>query len=216
MVGRLTLNQEMMVQIHLSLPKFILKVFDMLLNKGYITTESKTTYLKGSNMTSINTITMSKNINSTVRKTLKKAEQVYGRSFPEIEIRNDIKGKTAGWFCVKAGHKYFRFNPVIWNDNKDVYDSTVVHEVAHYIQSELYPVSKPHGAEWKSVMTRLGANPKRCHSMNVRSTQKRTFVYGCNCMDHDFTIIRHNKVQKKGVKYTCNKCKTSLKFKKEV
>ena len=44
MVGRLTLNQEMMVQIHLSLPKFILKVFDMLLNKGYITTESKTTY----------------------------------------------------------------------------------------------------------------------------------------------------------------------------
>jgi len=163
-------------------------------------------------------IQMSKHVNSVVRDTLKKAENVYGKSFPEIEIRNDIKGKTGGMFCRNMmGLKYLRFNPVLWKDNKETYDSTIVHEVAHYIQHELYHTSKPHGKEWKSVMSNLGVKEiKRCHSYSVRSTQKRTFVYSCGCSDHDLTIIRHNKCLKKGVVYTCRKCKSALVFKKEV
>lgn len=164
----------------------------------------------------MNMTTMSQSVNSVVKLTLKKAESVYGRSFPEIEIRNDIKGKCGGQYCIRGIDKYLRFNPVMWNDNKDTYDQTVVHEVAHYIQKEIYPMSKPHGPEWKSVMSNLGANPKRCHSMNTRSTQKRTFVYSCSCSDHDLTIVRHNKCQKKGTVYTCKKCSGDLKFKKEI
>ena len=154
-------------------------------------------------------------INTVVKETLKKAENIYNRPFPEIEIRNDIKGKCGGQFCIRGTQKYLRFNPVLWSENKDTYDHTVVHEVAHYVQKEMYPYSKPHGPEWKSVMTRLGANPKISHSYNIRSTQKRTFIYSCGCSNHDLTIIRHNKCQKKGVVYTCNKCKGDLKFVKE-
>jgi SprT protein len=159
---------------------------------------------------------MNNTITNIVKKTLKKAETTYGRSFPEIEIRNDIKGNCGGQFCVRGTHKYLRFNPVLWSENKDTYDHTVVHEVAHYVQKELYPMSKPHGREWKSVMTKLGAKPSRTHAMNIRSTQKRTFVYSCDCMDHDLSIIQHNKCRTKGSIYSCNVCHSDLVFKREV
>lgn len=159
-------------------------------------------------------------INKVVRETLNKASDLYDKEFPLIPIRHDIKGKTAGQFCTRNGGmlKYLRFNPVLAKENKDTFDSTVVHEVAHYVTRELSKgrYVKPHGPEWKSVMKQLGIRqPKTCHSMNtdnVATRKGKTFNYTCGCTDFKLSSIRHNRSMK-GITYHCKKCGSNLKFK---
>jgi SprT protein len=160
-------------------------------------------------------------INKVVRESLDKANEVYGTEFPLIPVRHDIKGKCAGQFCTRYGGslKYLRFNPVIAKDNKDVFDATIVHEVAHYVVHELNGdrYIRPHGVEWKGVMANLGIKkPKTCHSMNtdnVTTRKGKTFTYKCDCREIELTSIRHNR-SLKGVQYHCNLCKSGLYFKK--
>jgi len=152
---------------------------------------------------------MEKHIEKVVKETLLEASNIFNRVFNMIPIECDIKGKTAGYYCFKNGKSWLRFNPTLYTENKDSFDNVVVHEVAHYIVHMVYPTAKPHGKEWKHVMRVLGKEPERCHAYKVISTMK-TFKYKCNCMEYELSLIRHNKITKKGLNYTCNKCKTNL------
>ena len=44
---------------------------------------------------------------------------------------------------------------------------TIPHELAHQVAYDIWPASvkRCHGAEWQSVMRRLGLEPTRCHEM---------------------------------------------------
>jgi len=159
-----------------------------------------------------------KHLEEVVNQTLIEASNIYNRIFPSIPIRNDIKGKCAGQFCVKNGFKYLRFNPVLYKENKSTYDDTIVHEVAHYIVYEKFNgCCKPHGREWKSVMKKLGKRPDVTHKMdtaNASTIRKgKTYTYECGCRTFEFSPIRHKRSTEQNP-YICGKCKQAFIFKK--
>jgi SprT protein len=53
---------------------------------------------------------------------------------------------------------------------------TVPHELAHQVAYDIWPASvrRCHGAEWQSVMRRLGLEPSRCHDLiNTKHAARR-------------------------------------------
>ena len=156
-------------------------------------------------------------IKSEVTKTLEKAEKIYKRKFDEITTVFNLKGKTAGMFCFKkfttvTSSMKFRFNVEMakLNTKKSTKD-TVVHEVGHYIARVLAngDYIKPHGKEWKTVMNKLGGNPKRCHSLKIAPSSRKSFSYKCDCMTHEVSTCIHNKILR-GQKRVCKKCNQQL------
>jgi len=158
-----------------------------------------------------------------VEKTIKKSEKIYSRRFDRIPIKFNLKGSTAGQYCYIKGSNssngsYFRFNLDIAIENgKSSYKSTVIHEVAHHISRVMAEGKyiKPHGVEWKRVMSDLGLNPVRCHSYTVPEKTRRLkyFDYECDCQTHNVSSIIHNRMLK-GQKRFCKKCKSNLRRKK--
>ncbi len=126
-------------------------------------------------------------IGDEVSRYLQQAETIYGRSFDDIEVRFDLKGKSAGMYRVKQNNRAgislstwlssaqvshslercLRFNPWIFAKYpEDSWVNTIPHEVAHYIVDCLYGYSskssrrvKPHGKEWQQVMRDFGVAP---------------------------------------------------------
>lgn len=153
------------------------------------------------------------------------AEKVYGCRVPNVQIKYDLNTIRLGGQAVTNPHTNLfkmRLHPAALAYYGEEYvERTVVHEFAHLVQRQNYPMSKPHGKEWKSVMRNLGVEPSRCHSYDLEKALKacgskptgrkvKTFTYKCNCQEHQLTAIRHNRVVKGTQTYHCKKCKTTL------
>lgn len=153
-----------------------------------------------------------------------KAKKFYGCKVPNVEIKYDLKTTSmAGQAIVNpyTGLFKMRLHPAALQFyGEDYIESTVVHEFAHLVQRQHYPLSKPHGKEWKSVMLNLGVEPSRCHSYDLVAALKsvgtkttgrkvKTYSYKCACDTYELTVIRHNRILK-GTEYHCKKCKTAL------
>lgn len=129
----------------------------------------------------------------------------------QIEIRFDLRGKTAGQVRIRARGEYLiRYNlELLERGGADFIQRTVPHEVAHVLAYHRYGKRiRPHGPEWQRIMRQLGAEPTRCHDYDVSglSARKLTyFRYHCGCMEHQLSSIRHNKVAK-GQHYLCKRC----------
>lgn len=140
----------------------------------------------------------------------------FNQTFKPIEIRFDLRGRTSGMFVVKHRKKYLRFNPFIFSKFfEDSLSNTVPHEVAHYVSHELFGIKniRPHGTQWKSIMDKLGAEPKVTGNYDLSGIsirRQRRFDYACGCMSHQLTTVRHNKILQKKVYYTCRKCGENL------
>lgn len=118
-------------------------------------------------------------------------------------------GKVAG--RAFDSHR-IELNEILYNENKnDFHAGTIPHEVAHCVVYRLYTDHKaPHGKEWKKVMIAFGIEPETYHNYSIRNASRlKIYDYFCECQDWQFTSIRHNRV-KKGVVYTCPKCKSEI------
>lgn len=128
-----------------------------------------------------------------------------------IEIRFDLRGKTAGQVRIRARGQYLiRYNlELLKRGGADFIDRTVPHEAAHVLAYHRHgPGIRPHGPEWQRIMHQLGAEPTRCHDYDVSGLSARKvayFHYHCGCMEHQLSSIRHNKVAK-GQRYLCKRC----------
>lgn len=138
------------------------------------------------------------------------AAMYYGEAINLDHVRFDLKGKAAGQ-AIKNGDWYeIRVNPEIAAQNWEEYlNQTIPHEVAHIVQYQIYPYCGGHGRAWKGIMRVFGKDPKRCHDYdltNVTVRRQRRIRYECEpgC-EHMLTMTRHNKIQRKGDKYRCNK-----------
>lgn len=158
------------------------------------------------------------------------AEKYFGRDFSRPQVYIWITDKTRGGHC-HYGRKELAFNTVLAMENEDDFITQIVpHEVAHWIDKEVYgyqygPVRNGkrkriiHGKTWKSIMSRVyRLSPDRCHSYDVSSVKKRTrivatgFIYGCSCgKTFNLTSVRHNKIVK-GKKFLCNSCRGVIKL----
>ena len=98
-------------------------------------------------------------------------EQKLDRKLSRPEVTFDLKGRTAGY----AFHNPLRvqLNAGLYKANKeDFLERTVPHEVAHIVQFEVYPHSKPHGYEWQNLMYLIGLEPTRCHQYETTPARK--------------------------------------------
>ena len=169
-------------------------------------------------MSPARTITQRKYFPSVTDRTLallKQAERHFHLAMPTIEIRFDLRGKSAGMVRFQDGKKpVVRYNLQLLSENHESFMSqTVPHEVAHVVARELFGANiRPHGAEWRKVMAFFGSEATRCHEFDTTrsvSRQLHRFSYRCTCREHQLTSIRHNRVLA-GQTYQCRICRSAL------
>lgn len=152
------------------------------------------------------------------RKYIDLAGRLFGRNFAAIPVYFDLSGRASGMYKVKGGQRWIRYNPYIFALHFDEHlDSTVAHEVGHYVADSLYGWAriKPHGVEWRDIMARLDADASRtfAHSLNgVPQRQHRKITYHCPCGEHQLGIRRHNKVSGGQAAYKCRRCHSELRL----
>lgn len=139
-----------------------------------------------------------------------------GRKIPTVEIRCDLKGRTAGKVSWRSGTPtLIRYNLTMAKGQEtDFIRETVPHEVAHILCHLLHPKARPHGLEWQAIMVRLGvADPKRCHTFDTQKTQikqQRRWRYSCGCREYQLSTTRHFRILRGESHYHCNACKAAL------
>ncbi|WPL16242.1 SprT-like family protein [Thiorhodovibrio winogradskyi] len=151
-----------------------------------------------------------------VRQLLATARQTLGFCAPNPDLRFDLRGQSAGQARFDArGRGLIRFNPwLLLRHGEEFIDQTVPHEIAHWLIFCLYGRNaRPHGVEWRQLMTLFGAEPKRCHQYDLDEIPQRrvsSHSYHCACQDHQLSAVRHNRVRK-GQTYLCRHCGQALK-----
>jgi SprT protein len=149
---------------------------------------------------------------------IKRAGELFGRSFATIPVLFDLKGRIAGMYRIKNRQRQIRYNPHVFakyfEDNLTV---TVPHEVAHYVIDCLYGMRKvrPHGSEWKRLMSEFGAEASRTCRYDfsgIPIKSEKRYDYRCGCKTHQLSARRHNRVLKKRMHYICKSCGVKLIF----
>lgn len=151
---------------------------------------------------------------------LHKASEVYQRNFEKIEINFDLKGRVAGMYRRKRNQRVIRYNPYLFAKYyEDNIQTTIPHEVAHYVTDMMFVCARPHGKEWREVMQAFGADASRTCDYDLVGIPTRVHQrhgYQCACMTHEITTRRHNKIQNNKARYYCKQCKETLIPKKAV
>ena len=143
--------------------------------------------------------------------------QSYRAAFPDPEIRFDLRGQAAGQFrWPDRGRPVLRFNIELARRHTDDFlATTVTHEVAHLITTACHGRTRPHGAEWRAVMSFLGVSePRRCHNYAVdisAARRQRRWTYSCDCRQHQISTTRHNRIRTGTTRYHCRICGAPLK-----
>jgi SprT protein len=150
------------------------------------------------------------------RALLREAEVWLSLPMPQIEIRFDLRGTSAGQARVHGkAFALIRYNPTLLSRHPaEFIAETVPHEVAHVVAFAKYGARiRPHGAEWQGVMRYFGVVPSRCHGYDVsrlRARAVRRFLYRCSCGTHEISSIRHNRIRTQGAVYLCRRCRQPL------
>jgi predicted SprT family Zn-dependent metalloprotease len=103
--------------------------------------------------------------------------------------------------------------PIFEKMSEDEQINTVFHEVCHIIQRKLYPFSKSHGWEWKSLMYRCGQKANRCHNIVLKKKVSKLVNAACGCANGVMigpTQVR--RLKSGAVKYHCKKCKQNIRI----
>lgn len=118
------------------------------------------------------------------------ASEKYGK-MPRVEIRYDIRGRTAGMagcrysrLTGEAQDLYLRFNREAIAKNWDeMVKQTIPHEVAHlvgYVHKRLG--AKNHNWQWQQIDRSLGGTGERCHKMELTPGRKTNrYIYKLPC-----------------------------------
>ena len=143
--------------------------------------------------------------------------KIYQRNFELISVDFDLKGRAVGMYRTNRHQRVIRYNPYIFAKYfEDSLESTVPHEVAHYITDIMFSQIRPHGEEWREVMQAFGADASRICNYDLDGIPVRRYqhhAYHCSCMTHEITSRRHNKILKNKARYFCKKCHEELTLK---
>jgi len=121
------------------------------------------------------------------------AETAFNRKFtrPTVTFSNRLT-VTAGMAYTGKNEIRLSTKLLLFNENVFISD-TPGHEAAHLIAYAVYgPDIASHGKEWKQVMTIIGQNPNRLHSMKSDDF----FEYEVDGVKKHLSKIRHNKLQR--------------------
>ncbi len=101
-----------------------------------------------------------------------------GQKVPQIDIRFDLRGRSAGQAGRRGWNYFMRFNKdMMLNQSWDhLFNDTVPHELAHVI-CFANGSDFAHGLFWKRTCIELGGTGERCHSEAVTYAKGKTYVY---------------------------------------
>ncbi|MEZ5503999.1 MAG: SprT-like domain-containing protein [Halioglobus sp.] len=145
-----------------------------------------------------------------------RAEEIFGRRFDRLPVLFDLKGRAAGMFKIIGKRRLIRYNPWIFSKYfEENLRDTVPHEVAHFIVHEVYPRRgvKPHGPQWQDLMARFDADAGVTFNLDLAGVPQRsqqTHRYFCGCQVHEVSTTRHNRAQRRRVRYHCCTCNGRL------
>ena len=120
-----------------------------------------------------------------------------GQKVPQIDIRFDLRGRSAGIAGYRGWNYFMRFNKdMMLNQAWDhLFNDTVPHELAHII-CFANGSDRGHGYAWKRTCIELGGNGERCHSEAVVYAKGRTFVYTTSTgATVNLSETKHRKIQ---------------------
>ena len=145
---------------------------------------------------------------------MEQAEKYYEADFPRPSIVLNLRGADAGQ--ALPDRNMLRFNLAFFSRDPAHYLRQVVaHEVAHLVSFRIFGRNiRPHGKEWRQVMTKAFKLPAtRCHSYDLSFTGRYPHIYQCGCPDKRINLsqIRHRRALK-GVIYLCQHCGEKLQF----
>lgn len=154
------------------------------------------------------------------------ANEKFDRDFPFPELKFTKTGRASGGAIIPTENLMrhqprtrlgtMNFNLEIMRNNLDTFlNRTVRHEIAHLIDAYLHGRTRPHGRNWKAVMYALGdRNPTRCHEYNMENVKvrrlKKRYIYACDCMEHEITVIRHKRARSGAQTYYCKTCRKDI------
>lgn len=147
---------------------------------------------------------------------LQRANRLFQRDFAPIEIVFDLTGRSAGMYRVRGQARWIRYNPYLFAKYfDDNVQSTVPHEVAHYVTDVLFGLRniRPHGQEWRAVMRAFGADDSVTCSYELTGVPQRRqarYEYRCRCQSHQLSAQRHNKIRSGRARYYCRCCGDAL------
>jgi len=145
-----------------------------------------------------------------------RGRELFDGSFATIPVLFDLTGRAAGMYRVHGDKRVIRYNPYIFAKAfAPNLMNTVPHEVAHYVVDVVYGRHniRPHGPEWRAIMTAFGADPCRTHAYDLSGVPVRTqrrHPYRCACTTHHLTTRRHNQALRGTMSYRCRHCGETL------
>lgn len=155
-----------------------------------------------------------------VEESFKKAEAYYNRTFTRPKNIIFKRNGTVG------GHSNYLKSELMFQLDfaeaypEDFLGDTVPHEVAHYVDREMYGYTHRngrrivHGRTWKFIMRNVyKLDPERCHNYDpsVTKTKKHVkYTYQCACGTLEVSKKIHNKIQVLGRTYHCRRCKQNI------
>ncbi len=146
-----------------------------------------------------------------------RAASYLGVTLKLLPVYFDLKGAAAGMFCAREQSQWLRFNPWVFAQDFNLHlADTVPHEVAHYGIHARFGLRrvKPHGVEWRELVTALGGTPKatyRQYTAEIPVRRQRRYTYYCDCRQHEVSATRHNRMQARQAQYRCRFCNGDLK-----
>lgn len=154
----------------------------------------------------------------------------YGKSL-QVKIEYSLNSARSLGTHQKIGPIHvIKLNPALLNELKQAYvDEVVVHEFCHGCVTEFVGYFRngkrvmPHGPEFKQFCRMFGIVGKSTTNIakNSKAMKKSgrnvsRYPYVCDCMEHQLTTIRHNKIKRGDATYTCKRCGAKLRYKKTI
>jgi len=150
-----------------------------------------------------------------VRYWIDRARNLTGASAKRLPIPSvgfDLRGRAAGQAMLARRRRdtdRIRINAALLASHPDdILAETVPHEVAHVAVHRIHGHgARPHGPEWKALMTAFGVAPEPCHTLPTEPARRlRHFRYACGCDEPAWlTSIRHKRARR-GTRYMCRRC----------
>ena len=126
---------------------------------------------------------------------------------PQVRVDFGLRGRSAGDACPSSSTT--RYNSGLLDRYGDEFVRSIVpHEVAHIVAWAVFGRVKPHGPEWRSVMSFFGVDPSVTHEFETTPARRvRRVPYRCSCgIPHRMTKRAHLRIRRGTVEYRCRSC----------
>lgn len=143
------------------------------------------------------------------------SENVFG-FIPRVdEVKFERNTNSAGKVRLfKNGTIELVFNLDVAEKYGNIFQDTVLHEIAHIIVRKTYPKAKQnHGKEFRYVCSKIGCSgtTHADYVIDIKTKTKK-HQYNCQCQKHYVSTRKHNVIQQNPKLYSCQVCKSDIKY----